>query len=418
MRRRPRAARLAALLMLGLVAPIAAQVSPRPAAPGTTGPTTSSAAAGASTAESSSAGWTITPSIGVSSFWDDNPTLASEGDFRPGDTVTSVRPNLSSAFRGRRTTFALGYGGTFDFYRNLTEQNTQDHRGTIDFAHQATRRLSFFARDQAMLAPTTGDAAELGATVLRRQTTRMNTFRGGFDAALARHTTLTASYNTQWIDFETAADDPATAALQGGVAHGGSGSLRQQVNARVSYGADYDVQRALVGRDEALFDVQSVLGVAEIALNRHVEASLGYGHAWLFTGDGVRRNGPSVRVGLSWQGKRAVGTLRYARSFLPSFGFGGTFQNEELRADLNVPVNRSIFWSGGLVATKSDPLLEGDPNLRGVSAQSALGVRIKRRFRIELYGAHVFQDSSAAGGRVHRTRAGVQASIATPVRIR
>ena len=43
-----------------------------------------------------------------------------------------------------------------------------------------------------MLSPTTENALDVSATVLRRQTTRMNAFRGGFEAALGRQTTLNA----------------------------------------------------------------------------------------------------------------------------------------------------------------------------------------------------------------------------------
>jgi hypothetical protein len=394
---------LAASLAIAIAAPLAAQVAEPPVV------------------ESRPPGWTITPSISVSSAWDDNPLIAAEGsDVRRGDYVTAVRPALTTGLRGRRTAFTLGYNGSFDFYRDLGEQDTRDHRGSVDFSHQLTRRVRVFATDQGIFSPTTADAAALGVAVLRKQTTRMNTFRGGFDATPARHTTFTAAYATQWVDFEADEEIPAVALFQGGHSHGGSGSLRQQLSPRVALGADYDVQRALVGSASQLFDVQSVLAVAEVAVARHVEANFAYGHAWLFTGDGERHNGPAFRLGLEWQGRRAAGSVRYARAFLPSFGFGGTFQNEELRADLNVPFGRWVAWGGGLAATRSDPLTEGDLDLlglRGTSMRSSLAVTVKRKLRIEAFGSHVFQNSTA-GGRVHRTRLGVQASVATLVRTR
>jgi len=418
----PRAVRLA-IVSLGLVsagswAPIAAQVSNRPT-PSGSAPRTSSAAPTSTTAEQASAGWTVTPSIGIASTWDDNPTLASDGaDARVGDYVTAVRPDLAATFRGRLTSFSLGYGGIFDFYRDRPDLNTQDHRGSLEFARQLTRRVSFFARDQAVYSPTTGDLTDLVATVLRRRTTRMNSFRTGVDAAVARHTTITAAYTTQWIDFETAENDPSTAFLQGGHSHGGSGSLRQQISPRVAVGVDYSAQRALAGDTADLFDTHSVLAVTEVAVARHVEATFGYGHAWLFTGDGTRRNGPAFRLGLEWHGRRAVGRVEYARAFLPSFGFGGTYQNQELRASLHAPFGRWFTWGAGGGATDSDPLTFGTPKLRAYSAQSSLAVTVKRRLRLEAIGSHVFQDSTGAGGRVHVTRLGVQASIATPMRAR
>jgi hypothetical protein len=397
------AARVAALLTLAVGTPVAAQMA-QPTERG---------------AESRPPGWVVTPQIGISSTWDDNPTLASEGsDARVGDYVTGVRTDLAADFRGRRTGVALGYGGIFAFYRDLPDLDTQDHRGSLDFEQRIARRVSLFARDDAIYSPTTGDVTDLAVTVLRRRTTRMNSFRTGFEATPARHTTLTAAYTTQWIAFETAENDPATALLQGGHSHGGSGSLRQQISPRVWIGADYTAQRALAGETEDLFDTHSVLAVSEVALARHVQATFAYGHAWLFTGEGGRRNGPAFRLGLEWHGRRAVGRVNYARAFLPSFGFGGTYQNEDLHANLYVPVGRWLTWGAGAGRTNSDPLTFGTPELQAYSVQSSLALTVKRHLRLEAIGSHVFQDSTGAGGRVRVTRLGVQASIVTPVRAR
>ncbi|MFI5078426.1 MAG: hypothetical protein ACHQRO_13840, partial [Vicinamibacteria bacterium] len=162
-RRRQAPVRLAALLALTAAAPAAAQLTDAgtPVRP---------------------PGWSVTPAVGVSEMWDDNPTLAAEGDVRIGDWVTAVQPSLALDFRGRRTTVRSDYAGTFDFYRELNGLNTRDHRASLDFTHQATRRIQLFARDQAMLSPTTADALDVSATVLRRQTTRMNAFSGGFES--------------------------------------------------------------------------------------------------------------------------------------------------------------------------------------------------------------------------------------------
>jgi hypothetical protein len=363
-------------------------------------------------------GWSLTPAIGVSELWDDNPTLAAEGNVRTGDFVTAVRPTMSLGYRGARTTLATDYAGSFDFYRRQDELNTRDHRGVIDLTHQLTRRVQLFAHDQAMVSPTTGDALELGANVLRRQTTRMNAFRGGLDAAFSPRTTLKATYATQWIDFASAEDaTPLSVLLQGGHSHGGLGELRHRLSKRVAIGADYEAQRAVVDGGAETFDVQSALGVTELALSPTVKASLAYGHAWLTAGrNGFRDSGPAFDVGLEWEGRRVTGALSYGRSFLPSFGFGGTFQNEVLQASLRATLSRWVTWSGGVAVSDNDPLEPGDPTLRAVSAQSSIGWIVKRRLRLEVFGQHVSQDSSAAGGHVLRTRAGVQATVTDTVR--
>jgi hypothetical protein len=363
-------------------------------------------------------GWSVTPAIGVSQMWDDNPTLAAEGTVRTPDYVTAVRPTMTLGYLGRRTTWRSDYAGSFDFYRRQDELNTRDHRGVIDLTHRLTRRVQLFAHDQAMISPTTGDAIELGANVLRRQTTRMNAFRGGLDAMFSPRTTLKAIYATQWIDF--ASDDPTTplsVLLQGGHSHGGIGELRHRLSQRVAIGADYEAQRAIVAGGTETFDVQSALGVTELALSPTVSASMAYGRAWLTAGrDGFRDNGQAFDVGLTWEGRRVATSLRYGRTFLPSFGFGGTFQNEELRASVRALLSRWVTWTGSVGMSDNDPLEAGDPTLRAVSAQTSLGWVVKRRLRLEVFANHVSQDSSAAGGHVLRTRAGVQATVFDTVR--
>jgi hypothetical protein len=362
-------------------------------------------------------GWSLAPGIGVSQFWDDNPTLAAEGDVRVGDAVTSVRPSLVLGFRGKQTVLRTDYGGSFDFYDRLPELNTREHRGGLDFTHQFTRRLQIFARDQAMLSPTTADSLDLLPTVLRRQTTRMNAFSSGFEAALSKRTTLGGAYTSQWINF---AEDGATvdALLQGGHSNGGTGELRHRLSARLAVGADYQAQRAVVAGGNELFDVHSALGVTELALGPNAAATFAYGHAWLFTGGGPNRSGPAFNLGLDWHGRRAGGSLRYSRAFLPSFGFGGTFQNQEFRATLQASLARWVRWTGGIAASKNEALDPTDPTLRAVSAQTSLGWTVKRRLRLEAFVLHVSQDSGLAGGKVHRTRAGVQATVSEMVRSR
>jgi len=366
-------------------------------------------------------GWSVTPAIGVSEMWDDNPTLAVEGDARPGDFVTAVRPTLSLDYRGRQTTLRSDYAGSFDFYRDLIGLNTRDHRASLDFEHQATRRLQLFARDEAMLSPTTENALAVSATVLRRQTTRMNAFRGGFEAALGRQTTLNATYASQWIEFaddnkRTSPIPPGSEFLLGGHSHAGLGELRHRISQRVSIGANYEIQRAIVGGGTETFDVQSALAVSQIALGPSVSASFGFGEAWLTTSDGFSDTGPAIDVGVDWTGRHSGATLRYGRTFLPSFGFGGTFQNEELQASLRTSFTRWLQWSGNATLSNNDPLQSGDPALRSISARTALGWIVKRRLRFDAFVEHSSQDSGVVGGHVLRTRGGVQATVSQTVR--
>jgi len=367
-------------------------------------------------------GWSVTPAIGVSEMWDDNPTLAGEGDVRFGDFVTAVRPSLGLDFRGKQTTVRTDYAGSFDFYRDQVGLNTRDHRGGLDFTHQATKRLQFFAHDQATVSPTTADALDVNATVLRRQTTRMNAFGGGFEALLGRQTMLRGTYASQWIEF---ADDdeadsplpPSSELLLGGHSHAGGAEVRHRLNRRLSIGGDYDLQHAIVAGGTETFDVQSALAVSQITMGPSLTANLGYGHAWLTAGrSGFTDSGPAIDLGLDWSGRHSGAALHYGRTFLPSFGFGGTFQNQEIRASVRTTLSRALQWTGSVAASRNEPLEPGDPTLRSLSANTALGWTIKRRLRVDAFVEHVSQDSGLAGGHVLRTRAGVQGTVSQTVR--
>jgi hypothetical protein len=336
---------------------------------------------------------------------------------------------MGLSYRGRRTTLRSEYSGTFDFYRELSGQDRRDHRAGLDFTQQLTRHVRLFARDQAMLSPTTEDAIEIGATLLRQQTTRMNAFRGGFAATLAGRTTRTGTYASQWIQFLR--DDEAPAArpdplpqpqppidlLRGGHSHGGVAEVRHRINPRLSLGADDEMQRAIVSGGTETFDVQSALAVSKIALSPAASISLAYGHAWLTAGqNGFSDDGAAFNVGIDWQGRHSGGGLHYSRAFLPSFGFGGTFQNEELRASLRTSLTRWVQWTASAAVSNNDPLEVGDPSLRSVSAMTSLGWVARRWLQMDAFVEHASQNSQLAGGHVLRTRAGVQATVSQTVR--
>jgi hypothetical protein len=188
------------------------------------------------------------------------------------------------------------------------------------------------------------------------------------------------------------------------------------LTARLSLGGDYDAQRAILAGGTRTFDVQSALGTVEFVMSQGLSATVGYGHAWLFTSDGMRRNGPAFDVGLEWRRPRTIGSVHYRRAFLPSFGFGGTFQNQELGATLQATLSRGLRWSGGAAYSNNDPLVPGDPTLRTVSTRTSLGWVVKRRLQFDLFALHIAQNSQLAGGRVNRTRAGVQATVTEVMR--
>src|SRR5579862_7531973 len=143
-------------------------------------------------------GWIFTPALVFGSTYDDNPLVREKGDVAPGDYTTSINPSGELAFTGRRGEFLADYGGTFVEYRELTSLNSFDQRGSISAKRLLTRRLTIFARSSATAVPTTELLGLVGVPFLRLGS-RLADAHGGVQAELTKRTSLTASYDLQWV---------------------------------------------------------------------------------------------------------------------------------------------------------------------------------------------------------------------------
>jgi hypothetical protein len=108
----------------------------------------------------------------------------------------------------------------------------------------------------------------------------------------------------------------------------------------------------------------------------------------------------------------------YARSYVPSFGLGGTLQNQELDASLHMPLARNrIYWESGFSWRRNQPLPPSEQALKSLWFQNWVGYSVQRWLRIEGYYWRSQQDSEFAGGRVDRDRIGIQLVTTMPMRI-
>lgn len=399
-------------------------------------------------------GWVVTPTIAVGQTFDSNVSLNPHGTGIIDDYLTAVSPSLGLGYRGRRTDFEALYLGSYDFYREVSQFDAANQRANIELKQRLSRRLNLFARDNLAITPTTEDLATgVAPVVLRRRTTRFNDFRGGVETVFSSKTTLSTAYTSQWITF--ARDEEVAPLLRGGHSHGAEVTLRRALTPHVALSGDYTYQRAIVNNGGDQFDVQNAGATLDVELSRSFSAFAEGGYAWLSPGrEQPRHDAPTFRVGLGWQHPRANWDVQYGRAFLPSFGFGGSVQNEELAGTLRVPFNPRVTLTARASVRENDPLrnagvvppptvIEGlgvplsgtsanlplvaptelppsglDTSLRSISAQTSLVFLATRWLRLEIYGSHSFQDSQVAGGQISRTRAGVQVSTSRSMRVR
>jgi hypothetical protein len=362
-------------------------------------------------------GWTLTPSFSVAPLWDSNVALNSEEQGELEDQVLAVGSGLLSEYRGRRGQLALEYRGVYEFYRRYSGFDAPDHRARLELQRTLNRRISVFARDSFALSPTTNvPMSEVGLITLTRRTTSSNDFRGGVDITVARRSVITTAYSSQWVDL--AADEEVQPLLRSGYAHRGDLQFRQRVTSRLTLGAQYDFQHAIVSQGEETFDIQHAGALLELAINPALQFLGAAGYAWQLAGQGEQaESAPAVNAELRYQANRTLWTVGYSRTFLASFGFGGTVQNEELRGGVTVPVGRRWDFSAIVSARDNDPLSGQGPGLRAVSAQGTAAFEIASWLRLEAFTISSWQDALRAGGQISRTRAGVRFVTLYPVRV-
>jgi hypothetical protein len=359
-------------------------------------------------------GWVFTPSIAVAETWDNNVLLRGEGDGGIGDFLTAVSPQAALGFRGRRSTFHLDYRGSYYLYQEL---NAFDQRAAADFRHRVSRTVNVFARQSLSKSPTTDDV-DLPGVEFRRQGVLHADFRSGIEARLNPRATVNGSYTFQQVTFDEDPTQPINALRGGGYAHGGAAQVDYRINPRLAVGGEFDMRNATLD-DGRGFDVRNTLGTVDLRLAKRLELSGGVGYSWLATEDDEPgRSAPAFRVGLNGSGARFAWNVTYRRSFLPSFGFGGTFENQEFQAGFLAPLTRRLDWSSSFAVRESDPLTTSDLGLRSIWARSSISYLATRWMRVEGFYAAVLQDSQRAGGRVNRSRAGIQVVTSTRMRIR
>ena len=389
-----------------------------------------SAQSGARLEQPTAPGWVFTPGFSVAETWDSNVLLGGDGSTLSQDFLTVFTPRGALGYRGRRTTLQFDYQGSYQIYQQLSELNAFDQRSNASFRHRVSPGVTLFAQNSFSKSPTT-DEIDLPGVEFRRQGVLMDDARVGVDARLTKRTTLNAAYAFQWLDFdESQGLLPASGFSRGGHAHGGSARLERPINARVSVGGEYDLRRGIVDEVNE-FHVQNALGTVQWRLTPRLQVSGGAGLSWLSAArDDEMRSAPAFRAELSGIGPRFGWNVGYRRSFLPSFGFGGTFENQEFSAGFLSTLSRRVDWSGTLAyrvndplgsedsLAVQDPLTTRDLSLESLWVRSSISYLATRWMRIEGFYAAVVQDSQRAGGKVNRSRVGVQVVTSTRMRVR
>jgi len=359
-------------------------------------------------------GWTLTPTLLYQTAWDDNVFLRSTGDQAPSDLLNILNPRAGVGYTSHRTQFDANYDGAFIFYRDNSPLDSYDQHGSVSVRRMVTPHVSLFAMDSGALVPTT-ELVQFIAVPFVRTGSRIESFRGGVEAALTKFTSISVAYDFEWVDFDRS--QAFSEFLRGGHSHGGTFGLKHGITSTTTLTGDYSIQHALVLG--GAFDVQNgSVGIDQrLSDETHVFGALGISRVEA-TDIGPSRTGPAVRAGITHRLQHVNLGADYSRSYVPAFGFGGTYQNEEISGHVSAPLARRIYVQGTVSWRRNDPLTATELQVRSWWSEAILGYAVQPWIRIEGFYSGTNQTTSIPGVAFDRNRVGVQVVTAKPMRIR
>lgn len=361
-------------------------------------------------------GWVFTPSFGLSTAWDDNVVLAGVNAPTVADQITLLTGTADGQYTGRHNAISFGYSGAFSAYRQSNQLDSYDQRLRVESRHALSRRVALSLRTGLSVVPTT-DMLQLSGIPFFRTGSTQQDLRAETSVEVARHTSITGGYGFEWVAFDQV---PLFAQfLKGGKAHSVFGGLTHQLSDRWVVGASVSERRAIVDAGGGNFGITDTAGTVSYRATEALALSGSLGVSRLT--DSIRQTsqvGPAWSIAARQRFQRSTATVSYARSYVPSFGLGGTLQNQQFDAGFQMPVaSNRVFWQAGLSWRRNEPLTPGAA-LKTVWLQTSVGYSLRRWLRLEGYYSRTQQDSQLAGGRVDRNRFGIQVVTSAPVRFK
>jgi hypothetical protein len=359
-------------------------------------------------------GLTFTPGISLSGVWDSNVALASPVGRPASDNLFVVEPFGQLELVTTRTELVAGYKGYVRRYLEVDELNGFDQRGYLSLRRLATPRLTFFVRDEFADVPTT-DEVQLNGLPFARTGSKSNRLAAGIESRLGKYTDLNVRYENTWVKF----DRPDTF-LSDGWINAIQSDLRRRLSERLSVGVEYGIRRADLEQGQRTIWFQDAGGLVAYAIGPHTTVTASGGFSMLNDSRLDRdRRGPYVRGDLVHDTERATVGLSVEKSFVPSFGFGGSSDSQEVRGYLRMPLSRNrLYVQSTALWRRTDPLILEELHLDTIQTHNTLGFALVRWLRLEAFHVFTRQDSRLTGGEINRQRAGVQIVVTQPMRIR
>lgn len=360
-------------------------------------------------------GWSFTPGVSIAGVFDSNVAVVAPTDTpTQGDRLVVLNPSGELSFFSARTDFRGAYQGNLRRYVEVDGLDGFDQHASVSLRRRATRRLTFFIRDSFAAVATT-DEIQINGVPFSRTGSKLNDFSTGLEARLTKVTSLDVAYDHTRVAF-----DRTEEFLNGGNVNALRAALNRQISLRTGVGAEYAIRLANIDDGEHEITFHEAGATLRHQLGEHTNAVIGGGLAYLSdrTFDETK-SGPYVRLALTHEAERATAGVSVGRSFVPSFGFGGSNQNDEIRAFLHMPVDRSrAYVQASAGWNRTEPLVGGGPTFDTYRARTTVGYSAMPWLRLESFIDFTRQDSGVGGRDFNRRRAGAQLVISQPMRFR
>jgi hypothetical protein len=361
------------------------------------------------------AGWIFTPALAFQGAWDDNALLLYEPE-PPHDFLSMLNPRADITFNGKRSEFDASYDGAFLMYRDLNTLNSFDQRTAVSARRALTKQVTVSVRNGFADVPTT-ELVNFVAVPFVRTGSKLDDFRTGVDVALTKHTTISGGYNFQWAEFDQPEGLQAFA-LRGGHSHGASANLKHELSERTALTASYNFQHAYVVNGDTFDVVNADAGVdRQILPTTRIFGAFGFSRL-VVSQTAVASVGPAYRAGVIHHLGLTSITASYARSYVPAFAFGGTFQNEELLGQVHTPLARRVYMNSAVSWRRNEPLETNSLRLKSFWFETSVGYAVEQWVRIEGFFQAEHQEIDRPGGSLGRRRIGFQVVTSKPMRVR
>jgi hypothetical protein len=366
-------------------------------------------------------GWTLTPRFAFTSTYDDNITLFGQGsaEEQNDDYISSYAPELDLSFRGRRTRLSAGYSGSFLNYQTFSIFDRWQQRGSVDVRRDESQRLQWFGHASAAKSPST-ETVDLGGIPFSHTGATMIESRAGVVYRFDMRDSISTSVQYQDVEFER--PNEVREFLRGGHVMSLSSGYRRALNERIGIGVNYAFRQSFVSQDTEEFNIHSTHAAFDYDMSAAWSLRGGAGVTYLAaTGSTPPQTGPSFQGSALWRGRTSTLQILYDRSFMASFGFGGTVRSQDVAVSYRAALFRSrrFYTDQSLIFRDSTPLIEqsGTLALRSLRTNSVLGWTPESWVRLELFYSRTQQTSLRPGGRLDRNRVGFQIVTTKPMRM-